>query len=68
MRKGAPAKAAPVAPRATEEAAPAAKLEDLSPAVRRMIESSLPHVAVLAYNEIVPEVAVEAVALVGMNG
>jgi flagellar biosynthesis protein FlhA len=37
-------------------------------AVRRMIESSLPQVAVLAYNEIVPEVAVEAVGLVGMNG
>ena len=30
-----------------------------------MIESSLPHVAVLAYNEVVPEVAVEAVAMVG---
>jgi flagellar biosynthesis protein FlhA len=37
-------------------------------AVRRMIESSLPHVAVLAYNEIVSEVAVEAVGLVGLNG
>src|SRR5688500_8926688 len=37
-------------------------------AVRRMIESNLPHVAVLAYNEIVPEVAVEAVGLVGLNG
>jgi flagellar biosynthesis protein FlhA len=36
--------------------------------LRRMIESSLPHTAVLAYNEVVPEVAVEAVALVGMNG
>ena len=36
--------------------------------LRRMIESSLPHVAVLAFNEIVPEVAVEAVAMVGMNG
>jgi flagellar biosynthesis protein FlhA len=36
--------------------------------LRRMIEGSLPHVAVLAYNEIVPEVAVEAVGLVGMNG
>jgi hypothetical protein len=33
-----------------------------------MIEPSLPHTAVLAYNEIVPETAVEAVALVGMNG
>src|SRR3954454_2169466 len=37
-------------------------------ALRRMIEPSLPHTAVLAYNEIVPETAVEAVALVGMNG
>jgi flagellar biosynthesis protein FlhA len=37
-------------------------------ALRRMIESSLPHVAVLAFNEIVPEISVEAVALVGMNG
>jgi len=37
-------------------------------ALRRMIESSLPQVAVLAYNEIVGEVSVEAVALVGMNG
>jgi flagellar biosynthesis protein FlhA len=37
-------------------------------AVRKMIETSLPHVAVLSYNEIVPEVSVEAVALVGMNG
>jgi flagellar biosynthesis protein FlhA len=36
--------------------------------LRKMIDSSLPHVAVLAYNEIVPEVTVEAVALVGMNG
>ncbi len=35
-------------------------------ALRRMIESSLPQVAVLAYNEIVGEVSVEAVALVGM--
>ncbi|MCC7350736.1 MAG: flagellar biosynthesis protein FlhA [Phycisphaerales bacterium] len=37
-------------------------------AVRRMIESSLPHVAVLAYNEVSADVAVEAVALVGLNG
>ncbi|HWP40794.1 MAG TPA: flagellar biosynthesis protein FlhA [Tepidisphaeraceae bacterium] len=37
-------------------------------AVRRMIEASLPHVAVLAYNEVVPEVVVEAVAMVGLNG
>jgi flagellar biosynthesis protein FlhA len=36
--------------------------------VRRMIESNLPHTAVLAYNEIVPEVVVEAVAMVGING
>src|SRR5205085_12240409 len=36
--------------------------------VRRMIESSLPQVAVLAYNEVASEVSVEAVALVGMNG
>jgi flagellar biosynthesis protein FlhA len=37
-------------------------------AVRRMVENSLPHVAVLAYNEVVPEVAVEAVGMVGLNG
>ena len=37
-------------------------------AVRKMIEVSVPHVAVLSYNEIVPEVSVEAVAMVGMNG
>src|SRR5581483_2016861 len=37
-------------------------------AVRRMIETSAPHVAVLAYNEVVPEVAVEAIGLVGLNG
>jgi len=37
-------------------------------AVRRMIENSAPQLAVLGYNEIVPEVTVEAVALVGMNG
>ena len=37
-------------------------------AVRKMIEVSVPHAAVLSYNEIVPEVSVEAVALVGMNG
>jgi flagellar biosynthesis protein FlhA len=36
--------------------------------VRRMIEATLPHTAVLAYNEVVPEVSVEAVALVGLNG
>jgi len=37
-------------------------------ALRRMVEASLPQLAVLAYNEIVPDVAIEAVALVGMNG
>jgi flagellar biosynthesis protein FlhA len=37
-------------------------------ALRKMIETSLPHVAVLAYNEVVPDVAVEAVAMVGVNG
>jgi flagellar biosynthesis protein FlhA len=36
--------------------------------LRRMIESSLPQVAVLAFNEVASEVAVEAVGLVGMNG
>ena len=36
--------------------------------VRRMIEAALPQVAVLAYNEVVADVTVEAVALVGMNG
>jgi hypothetical protein len=33
-----------------------------------MIEGSLPHVAVLAYNEVVAEVGVEAVGMVGLNG
>jgi flagellar biosynthesis protein FlhA len=37
-------------------------------AVRKMTEAALPHVAVLAYNEVVPEVTVEAIGLVGMNG
>ena len=37
-------------------------------AVRRLLEPALPSVAVLAYNEVVPEVAVEAVAMIGMNG
>ncbi len=37
-------------------------------ALRRMIEGSLPHVAVLAFNEVVPDVSVEAIGLVGMNG
>ncbi|MGD1278111.1 MAG: flagellar biosynthesis protein FlhA [Tepidisphaeraceae bacterium] len=36
-------------------------------AVRRMIETGMPHLAVLGYNEIVPEVTVEAVAMVGVN-
>ncbi len=36
--------------------------------LRRMIESGLPHTAVLAYNEVVPDVSVEAVGLVGLNG
>jgi flagellar biosynthesis protein FlhA len=36
--------------------------------LRRMIETSLPGVAVLAYNEVVNGIAVEAVAMVGMNG
>jgi flagellar biosynthesis protein FlhA len=36
-------------------------------ALRKMIESSLPGVAVLSYNEIVQGITVEAVALVGMN-
>jgi len=33
-----------------------------------MIEGGLPHVAVLSYNEIVSDVSVEAIGLVGMNG
>ncbi|MGD0463249.1 MAG: flagellar biosynthesis protein FlhA [Tepidisphaeraceae bacterium] len=37
-------------------------------AVRRMIEYSASNLAVLGYNEIVPEATVEAVALVGLNG
>jgi flagellar biosynthesis protein FlhA len=37
-------------------------------ALRKMVENSLPHVAVLAYNEVVPEIAVEAVGMVGLNG
>jgi flagellar biosynthesis protein FlhA len=36
-------------------------------ALRRMIESSLPAVAVMSYNEIVQGISVEAVGLVGMN-
>ena len=37
-------------------------------AVRRLIEATLPQVSVLGYNEIVPEVKVEAVAMVGLGG
>ncbi len=37
-------------------------------ALRRMLESALPHVAVLAYNEVVSDVTVEAVGMVGLNG
>ncbi len=37
-------------------------------AVRKMAEATMPHLAVLAYNEVVPEVTVEAIGLVGMNG
>jgi flagellar biosynthesis protein FlhA len=37
-------------------------------ALRRMIETAIPQVAVLGYNEVVPEVSVEAVGLVGLNG
>ncbi|MGA2497578.1 MAG: flagellar biosynthesis protein FlhA [Tepidisphaeraceae bacterium] len=37
-------------------------------AVRRMIENAMPHAAVLAYNEIVPDVKVEAVGIAGLNG
>jgi flagellar biosynthesis protein FlhA len=37
-------------------------------ALRRMIEGRLPHLPVLAYNEVVPEVTAEAVAVVGLNG
>lgn len=37
-------------------------------ALRRMVENAIPQIAVLGYNEIVPEVAVEAVGLVSLNG
>jgi flagellar biosynthesis protein FlhA len=37
-------------------------------AIRRMIEGGAPQLAVLGYNEIVSEVTVEAVAMVGVNG
>jgi flagellar biosynthesis protein FlhA len=36
--------------------------------VRRMIESAMPTTAVLAVNEIVPDVSMEAVSIVGLNG
>ncbi|MBC8107056.1 MAG: flagellar biosynthesis protein FlhA [Anaerolineae bacterium] len=36
--------------------------------LRRMIETAIPQVAVLAYNEIVQEVSVEAVGLVSLSG
>src|SRR4051812_26145322 len=36
--------------------------------LRRMLETALPHVAVLGYNEIVSEVKPEAIGLVGVNG
>ncbi len=37
-------------------------------AVRKMIEPTLPHMAVLSYNEVVPDVTVEAIGIVGLNG
>ena len=37
-------------------------------ALRRMTEGSLPHVAVLGYNEVAAEVRPEAIGLVGLNG
>ena len=37
-------------------------------AMRRMIENTIPQMAVLGFNEIVTEVTVEAVAMVGVNG
>ncbi|MGA3068231.1 MAG: flagellar biosynthesis protein FlhA, partial [Tepidisphaeraceae bacterium] len=36
-------------------------------ALRKMIETALPTMAVLGFNEIVPEATVEAVAMVGLN-
>ena len=36
--------------------------------VRKLIEPALPTVAVLAYNEVVPDVEVEAVGMVGLGG
>ena len=37
-------------------------------ALRRMIESALPTVAVVAYSEVVGGIQLEAVGMVGMNG
>ena len=36
--------------------------------VRKMIETAVPQVAVMGYNEVVSDVSVEAVGLVGLNG
>ncbi|MCS7033248.1 MAG: flagellar biosynthesis protein FlhA, partial [Phycisphaerae bacterium] len=36
--------------------------------IRRMVESVLPQAAVLAYNEVTSDVAVEAVGMAGLNG
>ena len=36
--------------------------------IRRLLEGTLPQVAVIGYNEIVPDVQVEAVAMAGLNG
>ena len=36
-------------------------------AIRRMIEGSLPQVAVLGYNEVVPEIKLEAASVVGLD-
>ena len=35
-------------------------------ATRRIVEDSLPQTAIIGYNEIVPEVKVEAIGLVGL--
>jgi flagellar biosynthesis protein FlhA len=36
-------------------------------AIRRMLEASLPQVAVLGYNEVVPEVRLEAATMIGLD-
>jgi len=36
--------------------------------LRRMIEAAIPQVAVMGYNEVVADIQVEAVGLVGLNG